>query len=330
MIIFVTGATGYIGQQLVFKLAQDGHIIHALVRNLERAKKILNHPRIRLFEGDILNEASLLNAMQSCRQVYHLAALASVWHKNPKAFYQINVDGLRNVLDCCIRLKIFDVLFTSTAGVVGHSADGQAVCEFTNPNPQLETLYEKSKVAAEQLLIQYCQKGIRGIIVNPSRVFGPGLLTESNGFTRLLKMYVDGCWKIKPGNGESIGNYVFIDDTIQGIIKAMEKAKPGERYLLGGINTTYTDFFRLVDELTGQQRKLYKIPLKMMLMLAQGQLLMAEWFGTQPLITPPFVRKYNKHWIVNSGKAEQELGYTITPLHVGIQKTLDWLQNAKT
>jgi len=330
VIIFVTGATGYIGQQLVFKLAQDGHIIHALVRNLELAEKILNHPTIRLFVGDILNESSLLDAMKDCEQVYHLAALASVWHKNPNEFHRLNVDGLQKVLDCCLQLNIQHVLFTSTAGVVGHSTDGQAVCELTNLNPKLETLYEKSKVAAEQLLIKYCQKGIRGIIVNPSRVFGPGLLTESNGFTRLLKMYVDDSWKIKPGNGESIGNYVYIDDTVQGIIMAMQKAKPGERYLLGGINASYSDFFRLVDEITGQPKKLYQVPLTMMLLISRIQLLMAELFGKQPLITPPFVRKYNKHWIVNSNKAEQELGYTITPLNIGIQKTLIWLQNAKT
>jgi hypothetical protein len=60
--------------------------------------------------------------------------------------------------------------------------------------------------------------------------------------------------------------------------------------------------------------------------MSRIQLLMATLFGKQPLITPPFVRKYNKHWIVTSAKAERELGYTITPLKVGVSKTLNWLQ----
>jgi nucleoside-diphosphate-sugar epimerase len=329
MVIFITGATGYIGQQLALKLADNGNTVHALVRDLKKGKSLLNHAGIRLFEGDILDEVSLKRAMLGCEQVYHLAALASVWHKNPNEFYLMNVEGLRKVLDCCIQLNIQNVLFTSTAGVVGHSVDDQPVGEVTNVTPNLETLYEKSKVEAEQLLIKYQNKGIQGIIVNPSRVFGPGLLTESNGFTRLLKMYLDGRWKIKPGDGTSIGNYVYIDDTIQGIIKAMEKAKPGERYLLGGINASYNDFFELVDELTGQRRKLYHVPLSMMLFLSQIQLLMASLFGKKPLITPAFVRKYNKHWIVSSNKAESELGYTITPLNIGIQKTLNWLRDSK-
>jgi nucleoside-diphosphate-sugar epimerase len=325
MHIFITGATGYIGQQLALKLADSGHHIHALLHD-EKKRILLEHPNIQLFVGDILDRSSLLKAMNGCEQVYHLAALASVWNKNPSAFHILNVDGLKNVLDCCLELKIKDVLFTSTAGVVGHAENMEPVCELTNPNPKLETLYEKSKVAAELLLKQYNQRGIRGIIVNPSRVYGPGLLTESNGFTRLLKMYVNGEWKVKPCNGKSIGNYVYIDDTINGLISAMEKAKPGERYLLGGVNASYNDFFALVDELTGIKRKMYNVPLPIMLLLSRFQLIMATLFGKQPLITPPFVRKYNKHWIVSSAKAERELGYTITPLNVGVNKTLNWFQ----
>ena len=324
MHIFITGATGYIGQQLALKLADNGHVIHALIRN-EQKGALLTHPNIVLFPGDILNTSSLLKAMAGCKQVYHLAALASVWNKNPDAFYILNVDGLKNVLECCIELEIKDVLFTSTAGVVGHAENMDPVCELTNANPKLETLYEKSKVAAEILLKKYNKKGIRGIIVNPSRVYGPGLLTESNGFTRLMKLYINGHWKIRPCNGKSIGNYVYIDDTIRGLISAMEKAKPGERYLLGGVNATYNDFFALVDELTGTKRKMYNVPLPLMLLMSRIQLLMAKLFGKQPLITPPFVRKYNKHWIINSAKAEQELDYHITPLQEGVAKTLKWL-----
>jgi nucleoside-diphosphate-sugar epimerase len=325
MRIFITGATGYIGQKLTLQLADDGHTIHALIRDEQKAKSLLDHPSILLFPGDILDPGSLLTAMVGCEQVYHLAALASVWHNDPHSFHLINVNGLKNVLDACLKLCITNVLFTSTAGVVGDSVDGKPVCELTNPYPKLETLYEQSKVAAEQLLRTYIPKGIRGIIVNPSRVYGPGLLTESNGFTRLMKMYINGHWKIKPCNGKSIGNYVYIDDTIKGLIAAMKKAKPGERYLLGGINATYNEFFTLVDELTGVKRKMYNVPLPVMLFLSRIQLMMARLFGKQPMITPPFVRKYNKHWIVSSKKAEDEIGYTIMPLREGVSKTLDWL-----
>jgi len=325
MNIFITGATGYIGQRLALQLAECGHVIHALARNAIKGKSLLAHENIEIFQGDILNPDSLRHAMHGCEQVYHLAALASVWNKDPNAFNRMNVQGLRNVLDCCLELNIRDFLFTSTAGVVGHSENGQPVSERTNSNPELETLYEKSKLEAEDVLINYVSKGIRGVIVNPSRVYGPGLLTESNGFTRMMKMYINDQWKIKPCNGSSIGNYVYIDDTISGLISAMERAQPGERYLLGGVNATYNEFFRIVDDLTGKERKLYNIPLPAMLIFSHVHLLISRISGKQPLITPPFVRKYNKHWIVSSGKAINELSYNITPLRDGIKETLKWL-----
>ena len=325
MTIFITGATGFIGQKLALTLAENGHTIHALVRDPQKASRLLKHQNIKLFAGDILDQESIQTAMTGCHQIYHLAALASVWHPNPTMFYTVNVKGFQNVLDCASAQNIKNVLFTSTAGVVGHSLDLQPVSETTNPNPQLETLYEKSKVEAELLLKQYNQKGIRGIVVNPSRVYGPGLLTESNGITRLLKMYINNKWKVKPGNGKSIGNYVYIDDVVEGMILAMEKAKPGERYLLGGTNSNYQDFFYLVGEITNTKRKLYNLPLPVMLFISHILLLLAKNLAIKPLITPAFVRKYNKDWIVSSVKAEKELGYKITPIKEGITKTLDWL-----
>jgi farnesol dehydrogenase len=221
---------------------------------------------------------------------------------------------------------IRNVLFTSTAGVVGHSTDGQPVAEETNPAPELETLYEASKLKAEFVARQFAGKGLRVVIVNPSRVYGPGLLTESNGFTRLMKMYLEGKWKIQPGGGCSIGNYVYIDDVVDGFLKAMKYARPGERYLLGGENATYGQFFQMLSELSGKRKKLYNVPLPAMLFLSYLQLAIANTLGKQPLITPPFVRKYTKNWLISSEKAKIELGYSVTPLKTGLEKTVRWLQ----
>jgi farnesol dehydrogenase len=323
---FITGATGYLGQRLALHLANQGHEIHALVRNTAKAGRLLEHPNIKLHPGCILDVQSIENAAQGCDEAYHLAALASVWNKDSTQFDRLNVDGLKNVLDCCMNSGIRNVLFTSTAGVVGHSTDGQPVAEETNPAPELETLYEASKLKAEFVARQFAGKGLRVVIVNPSRVYGPGLLTESNGFTRLMKMYLEGKWRIQPGSGCSIGNYVYIDDVVDGFLKAMKYARPGERYLLGGENATYSEFFQKISELSGKGKKLYNVPLPAMLFLSYLQLAIANTLGKQPLITPPFVRKYTKNWLVSSEKAKIELGYSVTPLKTGLEKTVGWLQ----
>ena len=328
MKIFITGATGYIGQKLALKLAGDGHQVIALVRDKKKADKYLKHPAISCIKGDLFEKKQLLMMMQGCDEVYHLAALASVWHKDRGAFYLNNVTAFKNVLDCCLELNVKNVVFTSTAGVAGHSSDGNFVREYTNEAPDLETDYEKSKVAAEHVLLTYCSKGIRGVIVNPSRVYGPGLLTESNGVTRLIKMYLNGKWHIIPGDGKSIGNYVFIDDVVNGHLLAMEKGKAGERYLLGGENYSFMEFFSLLIKLTGKKHRLFKFPLPMMMLTSRIALLLAKTFGWQPIITPPFVRKYNKNWILGCDKAELELGYIITPLREGMKKTIEWITHS--
>jgi NAD+-dependent farnesol dehydrogenase len=98
MKVFVTGATGFIGSKLCMKLADLGHQVHALYRSESKAS-ILFHPDIHLFKGDILDYDSLKNAMDGCRQIYHMAAFTDVWIKDESRIYELNVTGTLNVLN---------------------------------------------------------------------------------------------------------------------------------------------------------------------------------------------------------------------------------------
>src|SRR5690349_8949976 len=109
MNIFVTGATGYVGNNLVKRLANEGHTIHALCRSVNK-KALLYHPNIKVFPGDITDIASVEKAMQGCKQVYHLAAYARVWAKDPSVFYKLNVEGTKHVLDTARKLDINDIV----------------------------------------------------------------------------------------------------------------------------------------------------------------------------------------------------------------------------
>ena len=122
------------------------------------------------------------------------------------------------------------------------------------------TEYEVSKTQAEALCREYCNKyNMHIVIVNPPRVYGPGIITESNAVTRLVKLYMAGKWKIMPGDGKRTGSYVYIDDVVNGHILAMQKGRSGERYTLGGENASYIEFFNLLATLTGKKINLNKI-----------------------------------------------------------------------
>ena len=324
MKIFITGATGYIGNNLAKKLADEGNTIHALCRNENTS--VLLHPNIKIFKGDITNKPSIENAIKDCEQVYHLAAYARVWAKDMSTFYKLNVDGLKNILDAARNSSVQKIVFTSTAGTLGPSGS-RPVREDDKRIGEPFTEYEISKTQAEILCSEYCNKfGMHIVTVNPPRIYGPGIVTESNAVTRLIKLYMAGKWKIIPGDGKRTGSYVYIDDIVNGHILAMQKGRSGERYILAGVNASYNEFFQLLAKVTGKKNSLIKMPVWLMMIAGNAMQLYTNITGKQPLLTPPWIKKYYHDWSLSSEKAQRELGYTFISLENGLQKTVDWLK----
>jgi len=216
------------------------------------------------------------------------------------------------------------IVFTSTAGVISPS-NGVASDENTPRKQDYFTHYERSKAQAENKAKELTEEGMEIITVNPTRVYGPGLLSDSNGVTKMVKLYLEGKFKTLPGNGESVGNYVFIDDVVQGHVKAMQNGKPGERYILGGDNVSFNEFFNLLSDISGKSNRMFHIPIPIINMAAKAMEFRANVFGTPPLITPPWVRKYLYNWELSSQKAKDDLGYKITPISIGMERTIDWI-----
>lgn len=322
--IFITGSTGFIGQKLANALVSNGHEVRALVRSASKVKEI-EHPHITPVQGDLFNTDALNRGMEGCDEVYHLAAFASVWAKDD-TFRKVNIHGTENILDAALQQGVKKTVVTSTAGVIGPAIDGP-VHEATPRQVDFFTEYESTKYESEEKIRERAATGQHIVIVNPTRVYGPGPLNVSNSVTKIVKQYIEGKWKFMPGDGMSTGNYVFVDDVINGHILAMENGRSGERYLLGGEDATYHQLFDVIAEVGGKKLRLYKMPLGAMLTFGRVQLFLAENFGKQPMITPGWVKKYLYKWSVSSAKAQTELGYQITPLKNGIEHTVNWLRN---
>lgn len=324
MVILVTGATGYIGSKLAAQLAAGNDEIRLLCRKdpgLDAFKK----ENIRIYKGDINNQASLDAAMQGADQVYHLAAYARIWAKDPSVFETINVEGTRNVLEAARKAGVRKIVYTSTAGVIGPSRDhpmreqDPRITGFFNP-------YEETKARAEKIALQFAQEGLDLCILNPSRVYGPGFDTGSNPFTKIVEMYLKGKWKLIPGKGEDIGSYCYIDDVVEGHILAMQKGRRGERYIFGGDNATFNHFMDLVKQYSGLDHPLKNVPFSLLTVFSYIQLWRAKLTGRPPMITPDWVRKYDYDWALDSSKAVRELGYRVRPLSEGLRTTVDWVK----
>ncbi len=302
-----------------------GLVVHALYRSEYKAD-LIRMNGVELFKGDILDKESLSFAMEGCDQAYHTAAFAGVFTKDPDMVYQLNVKGALSVIEVALECGIKRVVVTSTAGILGPS-DKEPVTEESPPPNSFFTPYELSKHLMEQEIMGRKELAPEIVIVNPTRVYGPGLLSESNGVTTMIKRYIEGKWRLVPGDGESLGNYVFVEDVVTGHLLAMEKGKAGERYVLGGDNISYNQLFHFLRESSNIRKRLLRIPLWVMLSFAWFMKKISKITGNSPLIVPDLVRKFNHNWIVSSDKAICELGYNPRSAQEGIENTLDWLRS---
>lgn len=327
--VFVTGSTGFIGTKLVNELVRKGHTVHALTRGTSN-KEGLSHERIKLVTGDIMDRASLQRGMEGCSQVYHLAAYAKNWARSKQVFFDQNVDGMVNVFEAAKESDIERLVFTSTIVTFGPTLPGVIGNEdMPRITERYYTEYEESKAVAEQKALIYASKGFPVVIVNPTRVYGPGKLTEGNSVSLMIDMYDRGKVPVLLNGGSNIGNYVHVDDLVRGHILAMEKGTVGERYILGGENSSLKHLFTLVDEVSGRKHFQTNLPPKIAYLYAGFERRKAERFGIYPKITPGWVETFLQDWAYSCAKAERQLGYTITPFKEGVRTTYEWLMELR-
>jgi nucleoside-diphosphate-sugar epimerase len=325
MKVFITGGTGFVGSRLADKLLSLGHEVVILIRDPAKAL-YRDNEKVTYAVGDLFDEKILEQGTKGCDWVFHMAAYTKPWSEDPELPRQINVEGTVNVIDAAIRSSVKRVIITSTAGTMGYSTHGQIVDENTGSRQNLKTLYERSKAEAEMAALKYRDIKTEIIITNPSRIYGPGKLSKSNSLTKIIKWYVSGLWRILPDNGNSIGNYVYIDDVVNGHILAALHGKNGERYILGGENLSFRDFFNKIGEVSGKTRKMLSISFRAAGLLLRPALLFSKLTGTAPVITQDWIDKYRNDAILSSDKATTELGYSITPFKEGISETIKWLR----
>ena len=146
MKIFITGATGFIGTELLHQLKDTGHEIYCLVRktsiNFDKVKDMGLH----IIEGDIRDKASVLRGMEGCDWVIHLAALYSFWEPNNDLYREINVEGTRNVMECALETNASKVIHISTVVTFGKPED-TPFNEKSKPGPKLFSRYAKTKTS---------------------------------------------------------------------------------------------------------------------------------------------------------------------------------------
>ena len=338
--VLVTGATGLIGTKVVEKLLARGYSVRGMARREKPTyprgcstppEKLWSHPNFEYFQGDVCDYDSVFNAMAGCDFVIHLAAYAKNWSKDKTIFARFNIDAMENVFRAAKAHNIERIVWTSTIVTLGPTRPG--VCgdeEMERITDRYFTEYEETKSIAEKKAFEWVEKEhLPLVIVNPTRVFGPGQLSESNAVVDLIRQYCNGTFPILLNYGRNVGNYVLVDDVAEGHILALEKGRIGQKYILGSENYTLGEFFKTVGEEYGRKR--FQLPIYKIIPLCVANLLkfMAETFGIYPKITPGWVKTFLADWEFSCDKAKRELGYDPVPVREGIRRSIEWLRELK-
>lgn len=318
MEILVTGSSGYIGWELCKRLAADGHAVKAFCRTKPNLQSVHG---IEWITGDVLSLPSVMHAMKNCTWVFHTASLDKRCHRHHLRYFEVNVDGTSNVLKAAACQGVERVVYTSSDAVLGPSLnsplreDDIRIASFNSD-------YELSKYQAEKKVMEYAASGGDAVIVVPSLVFGPGPETHTNNVRRLIRQFISRGYYTVPGNGTAVKNYAFIDDVVQGHLLAAEKGAIAGRYHLGGLNISYNQFYAMLSELTGLQRRAISIPCSLMKIFAGLDSSIRCLLGANPVLTGAVCESLYKDKRLSCEKAVRELGYSVTPLPEALRRTI--------
>lgn len=324
MEIFLTGGTGYLGSRIAEALLARGHRLRILYRAPDRAPRA--HASVLPVRGDLENPSELRDAIRGVEAVVHTAAMVRSWVPDARAMHAVNVDSARILFELAGELHVPRVLYTSSFMALGPS-DGEPKTE-SSPSERSAfcNAYERTKYLGDQVARRAQQQGLPIVTLYPTVIFGPGPLTEGNHVGRIVRDFLTGKLPGRVGRGDAWWNYAYIDDVVEAHALALERAKPGTRYIIGGDNVTIDGFLDALEAISGvpaPSRVLSDRWLRPMAMLLEWR---ARLFGGEPPLTRGVLDVYQRDWAYSSEAAKRDLGYGATAFRVALSKTVAWVR----
>lgn len=272
--------------------------------------------------GDLRDPDSLRNTMTGCEFVFHVAADYRIWVRDPHEMYRANVEGTRAVIAAARLSGVHRVVYCSSVATMGFTATAQIVDE--NTPVSLDDMighYKRSKFLAEQVALEAGRAGGDVVVVNPTTPIGENDIKP----TPTGRIIVDFLKRKFPAYVDTGLNLADVKEVARGHILAMEKARPGERYILGGENLTLKEILDKLSAITGLPSPSLKVPHAVaMTFAAFDQFFTGVVRNKEPRATIDAVKMGRKKMFASSAKAERELGYRAVPVESALRRAVGW------
>ncbi|MFN7947478.1 MAG: NAD-dependent epimerase/dehydratase family protein [Blastocatellia bacterium] len=320
---FVTGATGFLGGNLVRELLADGCQVRALVRAGSDLRNVAGLP-VEIVEGSLDDVPQLAAQIGGCDVVFHVAAHYSLWARDRASIYQVNVEGTKNLLRAARTARVSRFVHTSSVAAIGVPPAGIPGTEETKTTcAELVSDYKKSKFLAEAAARDAIKEGLDVVIVNPSTPVGPYDIKPTPTGEIILRFLQHRM----PAYVHTGLNLIDVADVARGHLLAWRRGRTGERYILGHRNLTLKAMLEMLSDITGQPAPRFAVPHLLPLTVAfVDEMILARWFGKTPQVSFYSVQMSRHAMYYDSTKAVRELGLPQSPIEGALEKAVQWFR----
>ena len=306
------------GWHVARELLERGQSVRALVRPGSRVREL----DVETVAGDLRDAASLERAVLGCAAIFHVAADYRLWARHPEELYESNVEGTRNLLAAAERAGVECVVYTSTVGCIGIPKDGIGDEDQPVSLDDMTGAYKRSKFQAERVALEFAGRGLPVVIVNPTAPVGDHDVKP----TPTGKVIVDFLRGAMPAFVDTGLNLVDVRDTAVGHVLAMERGRPGERYVLGCENLTLEQILGRLARLAGRKAPTMRVPYGVAYAFSVFSTGWARVAGGEPRAPLDAVKMARKKMYASHEKARRDLGFDPKPVDGALKNAVDWFQ----
>ncbi len=330
LLYLITGAAGYLGEEVCRQVIARGEAARALVLPGDQTAVYIPE-EIERYEGDLTDKKSLERFFDVPPQtetiVLHCASMVALGNERQDLVMRVNVDGTKNIIDCCLaHRECRKLVYVGSTGAIPELPHGQRMAEpdFFDAKG-IVGVYGQSKALASQLVLDAVKnEGLNACIVMPSGILGPGDVA-CGPVTSGLKLQMQG---EVPVAVAGTFNLCDVRDLANGLFLAAEKGKAGESYILANEVVTYQEFTKLVSQEGHCKKPFFFLPQRVANIVADFLEARARKKGEKPALSRYEIYNLSRNNHFDSSKARRELGYTSRPYRETIHDEIEWLKAA--